>query len=278
MLTFTTDIFHPLIVPLTTYSFTANPGDAGTFSASDEERLPAGCFSLRHGFPHWFGRNRKLAQSATGSTQSVNVQTPSSANGESTDPLKAPQNIQAEDPDVTEDSTEFIHIASGGPHGELPDVPVLSILNYVRTTFDDENVLDSIPLAAAGNQGAWHAWQSHRRSQKLMSGSETPVTDIRPSQSRLPKEWNWEGVWEKRVKTCVEASYLESTLFGSMARHSPDDLVLLAMLPPPCSTVTNHGFRFASPSLILMCWMASRNRFSQNNYPLPMLVGALKWP
>ncbi|KAI5306145.1 hypothetical protein KEM56_002088, partial [Ascosphaera pollenicola] len=225
VLTFTTDIFHPLIVPLTTYTFTTNPGDAGTFSASDEERLPAGCFSLRHGFPHWFQRNQKNAQSATGSSLSVNAQTPSSTNDKGNDPSKTSQNTQPDAPDFQDDSEEFVHVASGGPHGELPDIPVLSVLNYVRTTFDDETVLDSIPLSAAGNQGAWHAWQSHRKAQKLLSGCEIPVTDTRPTQSRLPKEWNWEGVWEKRVKTCVEASYLESTLFGSMARNSPDDLI-----------------------------------------------------
>ncbi|KAI5289805.1 hypothetical protein KEM54_003173 [Ascosphaera aggregata] len=230
VLTFTTDIFHPLIVPLTTCTHTTTSGDAGTFSASDDERLQAGCFSLRHGFPHWFERSQKTAQLNTrGSLPSSDVQDTSNAiqttNEGTTEPPHKSLISQTTQNGNRDESGEFIYVESGGPHGELPDVPVLSILNYVRATFDDEDVLNSIPLEAAGNHGAWHAWQSHRRARKPFSGCESPVLDSRPSQSRLPKEWNWEGVWEQRVKTCVEASYLESTLFGNMARNAPDDLI-----------------------------------------------------
>ena len=50
LITFSSDIFHPLLTPLTTY--TASGMD--TVSASDQEILPPGGFSLRYGFPAWF--------------------------------------------------------------------------------------------------------------------------------------------------------------------------------------------------------------------------------
>ncbi|KAI1042900.1 hypothetical protein LB505_001027 [Fusarium chuoi] len=52
-------MFHPLITPLTTYMYTTDIQESGTVSASDQERLPPGGFSLRHGFPDWFGRGRR---------------------------------------------------------------------------------------------------------------------------------------------------------------------------------------------------------------------------
>ena len=48
LITFTTDIFHPLIVPLTTYTFTTGSSNEVPVSATDEERLSPGAFSLRH--------------------------------------------------------------------------------------------------------------------------------------------------------------------------------------------------------------------------------------
>ncbi|RMZ77309.1 hypothetical protein DV737_g4451, partial [Chaetothyriales sp. CBS 132003] len=57
LIIFSSDIFHPLCVPSTVYTFSTGSLDAvGTVSASDEERLPPGSFSLRYAFPGWFGR------------------------------------------------------------------------------------------------------------------------------------------------------------------------------------------------------------------------------
>src|SRR3989337_2223388 len=39
--------------------YTTDIQDSGTVSATDEERLPPGGFSLRHGFPEWFGRGAR---------------------------------------------------------------------------------------------------------------------------------------------------------------------------------------------------------------------------
>src|SRR3954468_18567199 len=64
LVTFSTDVFHPLLTPLTTYTYTTGSSDTDTVSATDEERLPPGGFSLRHGFPQWFGRARRSAASS----------------------------------------------------------------------------------------------------------------------------------------------------------------------------------------------------------------------
>lgn len=119
------------------------------------------------------------------------------------------------------------------------------ILRYIRGAFDDEEVLDSVPLAAAGNPGAWHAWRTHRRAAGKLAGDSAPVGDsqahdgedvrsaegspgsTKPAQPagapRQPGEWNWDGVWEDRVKKGIAASLSEPVLYG--AATTPDDLV-----------------------------------------------------
>lgn len=129
------------------------------------------------------------------------------------------------------------------------DVSTFDVLRYIRSTFDDESVLDGVPLEAAGNPGAWHAWRTHQ----VKSGKITPVVEGKeksqwqdglsddggaanapdgyarlaggtsaPMTTRKPGEWNWDGVWEVRVKKGIEASMTESVLFGTSAG---DDLV-----------------------------------------------------
>src|ERR1700761_791163 len=73
LVTFSTDIFHPLITPLTTYMYTTDIQDSGTVSATDAERLPPGGFSLRDGFPCWFGRGarRSAKRRWSGSLQTL---------------------------------------------------------------------------------------------------------------------------------------------------------------------------------------------------------------
>lgn len=172
---------------------TTGAAPQGTVSAADAERLPPGGFSLREGFPAWFGR--------TGGA----VQMPAT----------------------------------------------YDVLRYVRSVFDDAAVLDRVPLGAAGNPGAWHAWRCHRVKegvvfpasavgeeetdggsddeesvssrggvpegyQRVAGGSTTPMA------SRRPGEWNWDGVWEIRVKKGTEGSLAEGTLFG---REAGDDLI-----------------------------------------------------
>lgn len=96
------------------------------------------------------------------------------------------------------------------------DVSAFEVLSYIRSTFDDENMLDSVPLEAAGNPGAWHAWRTHRGYITLPEGD--------PS-ARKPGEWNWEGVWEERVKKGIAASFSEPVLYGGVGGGGADDTV-----------------------------------------------------
>jgi hypothetical protein len=124
-------------------------------------------------------------------------------------------------------------------------------LRYIRSTFDEDEVLDMVPLEAAGNPGAWHAWRTHRIKagkvfnmegkekstlhdglsedeespssvgvpegyQRLAGGTSSPM------MARRPGEWNWDGVWEVRVKKGVDGSLAEAALFG---KDTGDDLI-----------------------------------------------------
>jgi hypothetical protein len=140
--------------------------------------------------------------------------------------------------------------------GKKDGISTYDVLKYIRSTFDEEAVLDKVPLEAAGNPGAWHAWRTHRikigalpptptvlesakeRStwhdgasedegsvssagapegyQRLAGGTSAPLA------ARRPGEWNWDGVWEVRVKKGVDASLAEAVLFGNSAG---DDLI-----------------------------------------------------
>jgi hypothetical protein len=212
LITFSSDIFHPLLTPLTTYTYTTSATDTETVSASDQERLPPGGFSLRHGFPHWF-------KSRPGST------TPSAA-------------------------------ATSPP----PIVTVYDILDYLRRAFNHETFLDSIPLEAAANPGAYHAWNAHSARKLQASRAASPQippivvssSSMRPSRldslspppptlgahgdgtlasrGRRPGQWNWEGVWEDRVKRGIQSTVTEQALFGSAA--AADEMIRFSNLDP----------------------------------------------
>lgn len=262
LVTFSTDMFHPLITPLTTYMYSTDVQDNGTVSATDEERLPPGGFSLRHGFPHWFGRaSRSRVEHGTGSGGQRGR--PAAASVEMTPP---PDTRKVRTGNRSEDGSEN----AGGTDEPLKstlepeatagaasdrnrsaaarrDVSTYEVLRYIRSTFDDANVLDSVPLEAAGNPGAWHAWRTHRRQQaakltrasspasvKSDAGSgiaakideavasptpsgKTETGSATTSKSAAPKgpdEWNWDGVWEERVKRGIATSLSEPVLFG----------------------------------------------------------------
>lgn len=205
LITFSSDIFHPLLTPLTTYTYTTSTSDVDTVSATDDERLPPGGFSLRHGFPQWFGSGKdKTSESRVSSTS------------------------------VADSAASQPKTATSTPN-------MYEILEYLRSAFTDEAFLDSVPLQAAANSGAYHAWKTHRaretggetiKSEAQSSGSrarsplslpprsETPTA----GRTRRPGEWNWEGVWEERVKRGVQNSLAEPILFGAAA--GGDDIVL----------------------------------------------------
>ncbi|KAK7748556.1 hypothetical protein SLS53_000576 [Cytospora paraplurivora] len=243
LVSFETDMFHPLITPLTTYMYTTDIQEGGTVSATDDERLPPGGFSLRHGFPGWFGRGRKRWQTdgqGQGQGQQQQQQqepqqqpptTPRSSramgggeesrsstpNSEIAATASSPSTAGGDnDEDDFFDGTGNGRPGNGGGGGSggpqsyrdvhRRDTSTFEVLSYVKSTFDDEEVLDSVPLEAAGNPGAWHAWRTHR--------GHTTVPEGDPAV-REPGEWNWEGVWEERVQRNIQASMSEPVLYGN---------------------------------------------------------------
>ncbi|OAQ63256.2 ubiquitin-conjugating enzyme, E2 [Pochonia chlamydosporia 170] len=232
---FSTDIFHPLITPLTTYMYTTEVQDYGTVSAADQERLPPGGFSLRHGFPEWFARGRRSESSGRKVSGEGNVSS-------GTNQTSAPTEGSVTSPEPSNASSP------GYRQNQRPNISIYSVLKYIRSTFDTSEVLDTVPLAAAGNPGAWHAWRTHRRKQgklsdQASSSSEnvdadgtkagSPGKTEKPVQSpttatRRPGEWNWDGVWEDRVKKGIAASLSEPVLYGGSG--VPDEMIrFLAM-------------------------------------------------
>ncbi|KAF4587491.1 ubiquitin-conjugating enzyme [Ophiocordyceps camponoti-floridani] len=229
VVTFSTDMFHPLISPLSTYMYTTDSQVNGTVSARDDERLPPGGFSLRHGFPHWFGRARRLPPTGDKAFASPSAKT-------SRDPS-------------TVGSPESA--ARTPPAPKHPSVSMYQILKYIRSSFDDEHVLDSVPLEAAGNPGAWHAWRTHRRALgKLPDAKSTPEIGAGKGQdgansnregSIQAPEWNWDGVWEDRVTKGIAASLSDPVLYGGAG---PDELIrFLAMEEADVTSVKDNIYR-----------------------------------
>ncbi|KAK3318494.1 hypothetical protein B0H66DRAFT_603078 [Apodospora peruviana] len=238
LVTFSTDMFHPLITPLTTYMYTTDIQDNGTVSATDEERLPPGGFSLRHGFPDWFGRGRRRRSSNSGRQVSGTA----TQQTQTTPPWSTASAVPAHSSSVTSTPSSVVSPASSsattpglmsymrtGAHAKN-GVSTYEVLGYIRSAFDDEDVLDSIPLEAAGNPGAWHAWRTYRQRQKKIADAGSGSTPGAVSGSgtgraaataRRPAggggEWNWEGVWEERSKRGITASLSEAVLYGGQA-------------------------------------------------------------
>lgn len=198
IITFLQDVFHPLVTPLTTYTYSTRERGTDTVSAADQEKLPPGGLVLREGFPEWFGGSASTTEARE-----------SEAGGE-------------EPADDKENTFRPPHI--------------VEVLHYLRLAFSVPEILDEVPLASAANPSAWHAWRSHRakyfgeraRSPIVKSptvgsvseaseGSLSPQSKQQPGGARRPGEWNWTGVWEERVRKVVHTSRAESALFGGEA-------------------------------------------------------------
>jgi hypothetical protein len=212
-------MFHPLITPLTTYMYSTDIQDNGTVSATDDERLPPGGFSLRHGFPGWYGRRTRAT-----AAQSQQVQTP---------PRQAAPSVGSSGAPSSKNSA--VGESPGFTETKRKETSTFEVLLYIRSTFDDEEVLDSLPLEAAGNPGAWHAWRT--RQQDGGRAHEGTTVDAAGLPSRNPGEWNWEGVWEERVKKGIAASLSEPVLYGGAG--AGDDVVSIVhcwQFPVPTMT------------------------------------------
>ncbi len=199
-MTIANDVFHPLVTPLTTYTYSARDTGADTVSARDGDRLPPGGLSLKHGFPQWYQRSKD----GTEDKDVRHAGRRSQGHGENSPPV------------------EMEDMKQPPPH-------TIEVLQYLRIVFSTEAILDSVPLDLAANPGAWHAWRSYRM--KVTGGRVSPTMSRRsgasdatsdrslsprqqPGGARKPGEWNWQGVWEDRVKKSVQASISESTLYG----------------------------------------------------------------
>ncbi|KAI1115345.1 ubiquitin-conjugating enzyme/RWD-like protein [Nemania sp. NC0429] len=222
LVTFQTDMFHPLITPQSTYIHSTDVHDNGTVSAADEERLPPGGFSLRHGFPDWFSRRtRKATEREQSSGDQATRQTPH----------RPPPPADLSSGGTSGSRNSAMSQSPGFFDTKRKDVSIFELLRYVRSTFDDEDVLDTIPLGAAGNPGAWDAWRSHRVENgkvfesPLILGDEkaAETSEARQGSERKPGGWNWEGVWEERVKKGIATSLSESVMFGGTA--TADDII-----------------------------------------------------
>lgn len=221
---FTSDVFHPLITPLTTYTYTTGSSAADPVSATDEDRLLPGGFSLRHGFPRWFEREEKTNPSEPMFPDiKVDDDDVCCSDEHMSSPTPKPKTLRAFHIPPPKDNEESTDVEDLSPS-------IIAILEYLKNVFEDETFLDDLPLDAAGNPGAWHAWRAHRRKGRpaAVKNSDTPQpsTPHRRTDSsgkaKPANDWNWDGVWAERVKRGVNGSLSEAMLYGGV---DGDDLV-----------------------------------------------------
>jgi len=160
------------------------------------------------------------------------------------EPKAASESSEASGPAVAEDE-QVAAVSSREFDSSLSEqkpesISIYEILDYVKSSFSSEALISSIPLDAAANPGAYHAWHTYRgkqsdyphpRSQQssekgsrdgmsaISTGSEDAASSatVASGRTRKPGQWNWEGVWEERVRKGVSASISESVLFGTAA-------------------------------------------------------------
>ncbi|MCJ1249311.1 hypothetical protein MMC30_006534 [Trapelia coarctata] len=223
---FTSDVFHPLVTPLTTYAGSAG---SSTLSLSEEGRLPPGGFNLRHGFPNWFEKQdrnvtRQISMAGPGAVVERLDDSECDSDEHPAFPIpQTPRNGRRRSKDVLEADTPVsssMIMADG----------VIDVLYYMRRSFEDEALLDNLPLEAASNTGAWSAWVAHRRVtgqepasalQAGQVGSQSQNGESVSRRSQPSSKWNWEGVWSKRVVAIVEASASDPVLFTSSENDEP---------------------------------------------------------
>ena len=125
---------------------------------------------------------------------------------------------------------------------------IVEVLYYLKRVFEDETLLDDLPLEAAANPGAWHAWKAHRRKTKP-SKAHTDSVDQRkafstglgsPGRAKPSGDWNWDGVWVERVKRGVATSLSDQMLYGSV----DGDDVVGSMYPRRSYSLTEPQIHF----------------------------------
>ena len=142
---------------------------------------------------------------------------------------------------------------------------ISEVLHYVKRVFEDEVLLDELPLDGAANPGAWYAWRAHRRKTRPAakgsgnsnngsgSGSGIQQSPLQANQSshqhartksdytlgrgsspapganKTMADWNWDGVWVERVRKGIALSLSDAVLYrgggGGGGGGDGDDLV-----------------------------------------------------
>ncbi|KAI9786545.1 MAG: hypothetical protein M1816_007869 [Peltula sp. TS41687] len=227
-ITFSTEIFHPLVAPSTTHSYSTGSIDNGKGSVTDGYQLLPGGFSLQHGFPRWFAVGEHDGAAAGQNSASM---------------------LAGEAPPEDSSGAELLYGKRSEILSSTSTLSIIDVLRYVRSTFDTEEVLDSVPLAAAGNSSAWHAWQAHRRKDGVGKGSqpmgfrrvdrtgerngvqETRSGETPARRGATAADWNWEGVWEERVRRGIMNSNADSALYRNSGGNGYDLIHFLNMEP-----------------------------------------------
>lgn len=225
---FETDIFHPLLVPLTTYSYVSNNTETSAKNSNVryELLLPPGGFSL-HGMSSQI--EGQFCNDIMSHVETSNKQNNITSNNFADTEPATSRNVALSDVSLLSSASQLSK--------KRPRYAVAKVLYYIKVAFSSHYFLDSVLLDDAVNPGAFFAWRSHRLSTapddynscqekaKKSASSQFPKT-ARTSKGNSPNmwsgQWNWDGVWKDRVHKAVQASIADSILFGS-ART--DDLV-----------------------------------------------------
>lgn len=177
MVSFLSDVFHPLVTPLTTYTYAARDAGAETVSAADRDHLPAGGLNLRHGFPEWFDGSRD----GTG-------------------------NIGMSSPTITVEMLRYLRVIFD-MEAVLDSVTLEDAANngawHAWRSYRSKTM-------AAGVTPAGGIPQNPATTNRERSTSPRE----QPGGARRPGEWNWQGVWQDRVTKSIQASVSDNMLYG----------------------------------------------------------------
>lgn len=195
-----TELFHPLLTPLTTYTSTgADLDPAATTNIPTTNPRTPGEFSLKHGFSGWF------------------VQPSDSKAGSSADVR-----------DCDQDDVAIIPHQSGRNrarhNSSVNTLNIHSVLAYFKRAFEDDEFLDALPYAAATNTNAWYAWRTHRGlpgvGAESVNGASMEPSKAASSIGKHPADWNWDGVWQSRVESGLDESIDDASLYSSQANRT----------------------------------------------------------
>lgn len=113
---------------------------------------------------------------------------------------------------------------------------MVEVLAYMKAAFDNEKTLDDLPFEFSGNPGAWKAWRAHRKdtaecgtsnysrttnSLHRQDAVEASASHRQPENIKQSEEWNWDGVWQQRVRKGIDASISAPVLYGSSGDEDP---------------------------------------------------------